>query len=137
MTWAERRIGFERCKNAYRINSFVKHNIPIAFGTDWPVESLNPLLGIYAATTRQSINGKPKGGWFPDEKISMERAIEAYTLGSAYAEFAEHKKGSIEAGKLADIVVLSKNLLEIPASEILNTKVICTIVDGKIVYRKD
>jgi len=136
MTWAEKRIGFERCKNAYRINSFFIHEIPIAFGTDWPVESLNPLLGIYAATTRKSIKGEPKGGWFPDEKISVKQAIEAYTLGSAYAEFAEHKKGSIEAGKLADIVVLSKNLLEIPASEILNTKVICTIVDGKIVYSK-
>ncbi len=133
MQWAEKRIGYERCKNAYRINSFFKHEIPIAFGTDWPVESLNPLLGIYAAVTRESVNGEPDGGWFSDEKISVEQAIEAYTLGSAYAEFAEQKKGSIEAGKLADIVVLSKNLLEISAREILNTKVICTIVDGKIV----
>lgn len=137
MLWAEQRIGYERCKNAYRVGSFLKSEIPIAFGTDWAVAALNPILGLYAAVTREFVAGGPPGGWFPNEKISIEQAIEAYTLGSAYAEFAEHKKGSIEVGKLADIVVLSKNLVEISPEDYLSTEVIYTIMDGKVVYQKD
>ena len=135
LQWAEKRIGHDRCKNAYRVGSFLKNGIPIAIGTDWAVESLNPMVGLYAAVTRESISGEPKGGWFPDEKITIEQAIAGYTVGSAYAEFAEQKKGSLEAGKLADIVILSKNLLDVPPKEYLDTDVLCTIVDGKVVYQ--
>jgi predicted amidohydrolase YtcJ len=135
MVWAKKRIGYERCKNSYRVGSFIQHGIPIAIGTDWAVESLNPMVGLYAAVTRESISGGPEGGWFPSEKITIEQAIEGYTLGSAYVEFAEHKKGSIEVGKLADIAVLSQNLLDVSPKEYLDTEVLCTIVDGKVVYQ--
>ena len=135
MRWAEKRIG-ERIKNAYLFNSFIKAGVKIAFGTDWTVEPLNPMLGLYAAVTREFPEGGPDDGWFPKEKISLQKAIEFYTLGSAYAEFQEDKKGSIKKGKLADLVVLDKNLFEIPAREILNAKVDMTILGGKIVFER-
>ena len=135
MRWAEKRIG-DRVKHSYLFNSFVKADVKIAFGTDWTVEPLNPMLGLYAAVTREFPDGGPEGGWFPDEKITLEQAIEFYTLGSAYAEFQEHVKGSIEVGKLADLVVIDKNLFEIKPGEILDTKVELTIVGGKVVYKK-
>jgi predicted amidohydrolase YtcJ len=135
MRWAEKRIG-DRVKHSYLFNSFVKADVRIAFGTDWTVEPLNPMLGLYAAVTREFPDGGPEGGWFPDEKITLEQAIEFYTVGSAYAEFQEHVKGSIEVGKLADLVVLDKNLFEIEPKEILETKPYMTIVGGKIVFEK-
>jgi predicted amidohydrolase YtcJ len=135
MRWAEKRIG-ERVKHSYLFNSFVKAGVKIAFGTDWTVEPIDPMLGIYAAVTREFPEGGPEGGWFPDEKITLEKAIEYYTLGSAYAEFQENEKGSIEEGKWADLVVLDKNLFEIPPREILSTNVDMTILGGKIVYER-
>lgn len=135
MRWAEKRIG-DRVKHSYLFNSFVKADVKIAFGTDWTVEPLNPMLGLYAAVTREFPDGGPEGGWFPDEKITLEQAIEFYTLGSAYAEFQEHVKGSIEVGKLADLVVLDKNLFEIEPKEILEARPYMTIVGGKIVFEK-
>ncbi|MDZ7265565.1 MAG: amidohydrolase [candidate division KSB1 bacterium] len=137
MAWAEKRIGHDRCRYAYRVGSFLKHGIPMAFGTDWAVESLNPMLGLYAAVTREFITGGPEGGWFPQEKITIEQAIEAYTLGAAFAEFAEQKKGSLVPGKLADIVVLSNNLLAVPPREYLATEVLWTIMNGKVIYQKE
>lgn len=135
MRWAEKRIE-DRVKNAYRFRSFVDAGVRMAFGTDWTVEPLNPMLGLYAAVTREFPEGGPEGGWFPDEKISLEKAVECYTLGSAYAEFQEGVKGSIRAGKLADLVVLDRNLFEIPPKEILDTKVEMTILGGLIVYSR-
>jgi len=135
MRWAEKRIG-DRVKNAYLFKSFVKAGVKVAFGTDWVVEPIDPMLTLYAAVTREFTQGGPEEGWFPDEKISMGKAIEFYTLGSAYAEFQEDVKGSIKIGKLADIVILNKNLFEIPKKEILNTKVDITIMNGKIVYKR-
>lgn len=135
MRWAEKRIG-NRCQHAYLFNSFVKSGVKIAFGTDWTVEPLDPMLGLYAAVTREFPEGGPEGGWYPDEKISLEQAIEFYTLGSAYAEFQEDVKGSIRVGKLADLVVLDKNLFEIEPKTILDTKVDLTIVGGKIVFKR-
>jgi predicted amidohydrolase YtcJ len=135
MRWAEKRIG-DRAKHSYLFNSFVKAGVKIAFGTDWTVEPLNPMLGLYAAATREFPEGGPEGGWFPDEKITMEQAIEFYTLGAAYAEFQENQKGSIKAGKLADLVVLDKNLFEIEPQEILDTKADLTILGGKVVFKK-
>jgi predicted amidohydrolase YtcJ len=113
----------------------------LCFGTDWPGTSaseypINPLLGLYAAVIRQTLSGKPEGGWFPDERISIRDAIRAYTYNTAYANFEEEIKGSIEVGKFADLTVLSNNLLTIPSKEILNTSVVYTIVNGKIVYQK-
>ncbi|MDZ7263499.1 MAG: amidohydrolase family protein [candidate division KSB1 bacterium] len=135
MRWAEKRIG-TRCQNAYRFKSFLDAGVKIAFGTDWTVEPLNPMLGLYAAVTREFPEGGPEGGWYPAEKLTLAQAIELYTMGSAYAEFQEQVKGSIKVGKLADLVVLDRNLFEIPAKEILQTKVELSIVNGRIVYQK-
>ncbi len=135
MRWAEKRIG-PRVNNAYRFTSFLKAGVHLAFGTDWDVEPLDPRLGIYAAVSRELPSGGPVGGWHPDEKLSLAEAIEQYTLGSAYAEFQEKEKGSIVAGKWADLVVMEKNLFEIPQKDILNTAVSMTILAGKIIYKK-
>lgn len=135
MRWAEKRIG-QRCQNAYRFNSFLQAGVKIAFGTDWTVEPLNPMLGLYAAVTREFPEGGPEGGWYPAEKLTLAQAIELYTLGSAYAEFQESVKGTIQVGKLADLVVLDRNLFAIPPREILQAKVDLTIVNGKIVYQR-
>ena len=136
MRWAERRIGHERSKIAYNFKSFVDAGARIAFGTDWFVEPMNPMLGLYAAVTRQFPDGTPAAGWFPDERITMDQAVEYYTLGSAYAEFAERDKGSLSEGKLADMVVLSQDVFAIPPREILNTSPVYTIVGGRIVYER-
>ncbi|MBN2400091.1 MAG: amidohydrolase [Candidatus Aminicenantes bacterium] len=135
MRWAEKRIG-SRVNDAYRFASFLKAGVHLAFGTDWPVEPLDPRLGLYAAVTRELPAGGPVGGWHADEKLSMAEAIEHYTLGSAYAEFQEKEKGSIVAGKWADLVIMEKNLFEIPQKDILNTAVSMTILAGKIIYKK-
>jgi predicted amidohydrolase YtcJ len=139
MRWMEERIGRDRCKGAYAFKTIKNSGAVLSFGTDWPGTSaaeypINPMLGLYAAVTRQTVTGQPAGGWFPEERISIEEAIKAYTYNTAYANFEERIKGSIETGKLADLTVLSKNLLKVPAGEILKTEVLYTIVDGKIVY---
>lgn len=140
MRWMEERIGRKRCAGAYAFKSIKESGAILSFGTDWPGTSaaeypINPMLGLYAAVTRQTVKGEPAGGWFPDERITIAEAIKAYTYNTAYANFEETIKGSIVVGKLADLVVLSKNLLEIPPREILQTKAVYTIVDGKIVHR--
>ena len=141
MRWMEERIGFERTKGAYAFKSIQASGAVLCFGTDWPGTSaseypINPMLGLYAAVTRQTLTGQPAGGWFPDERISIEDAIRAYTLNTAYANFEEKSKGSIEVGKLGDLTVLSKNLLKVAPKEFLTTDVLFTIVDGKVVYQK-
>ena len=135
MRWAEKRIG-SRVGNAYRFASFQKEGVHLAFGTDWPVEPLDPRLGLYAAVTRELPSGGPVGGWHSDEKLSLAEAIEHYTLGSAYAEFQEKEKGSIASGKWADLVVMEKDLFEIPLKAILSTAVSMTMLAGKIIYKK-
>lgn len=134
MRWAERRIGRARSRIAYNFKSFTDAGARIAFGTDWYVEPLDPMIGLYAAVTRQSADGTPAGGWFPEERLTMAQAIEYYTLGSAYAEFAEARKGSITEGKLADLVLLSQDLLTIPPRRILETRAVLTIVGGRVVH---
>ncbi len=141
MRWMEERIGNERCKGAYAFKDIVDSGAFLCFGTDWPGTSaaeypINPMLGIFAAVTRQTLTGQPKDGWFPKQRISIEDAIKAYTYNTAYANFEEDIKGSISVGKFADLAVLSKNLLEISPKEILETEVIYTIVSGKIVYQR-
>jgi len=132
--WAEKIIGHERAKSSYAWRSMLDHGVKLAFGTDWTVAPLNPLLGLYAAVTRATLDGKNPGGWIPEQKISLPEAIEAYTMGSAYAEFSDGEKGSLTAGKLADIVVLDADLFGIPAENIKDVNVRETIVGGKVVY---
>jgi len=132
--WAEKRIGRERCKTTYAFRSLLDAGVRVTFGSDWPVAPLNPLLGIYAAVTRKTLDGKNPNGWFPEQKISVEEAVRAYTVWGAYAEFAEKVKGSLEVGKLADLVVLSRDIFTIPPDEIAQVEVLYTIVGGKIVY---
>jgi predicted amidohydrolase YtcJ len=137
----EERIGTERSRGAYAFKSIQASGAVLSFGTDWPGTSaseypINPMLGLYAAVTRQTTRGKPEAGWFPSERISIEEAIRAYTYNTAYANFEETIKGSIEVGKLADLAVLSRNLLRIVPKELLTTEVVYTIVNGKIVHGK-
>ena len=132
--WAEKRIGHERAKSSYAWRSLLDHHARLAFGTDWPVAPLCPILGLYAAVTRATLDGKNPGGWIPEQKITLAEAIEAYTLGSAYAEFTERRKGSLTAGKLADVVILDTDLFAVPAEKIRDAKVVMTIVGGEVVY---
>jgi len=136
MRWAERQIGRERCRGAYRFKSFLDAGVPVAFGTDWSVEPLDPRLGLYAAVTREFPQGGPAGGFVPEERISLEDALDLYTRGSAYSEFAENEKGTLEPGKLADLVVFARDLFRIPAREILETPVDLTVVGGRVVYER-
>ncbi|MCX7612272.1 MAG: amidohydrolase, partial [Ignavibacterium sp.] len=134
--WAEKRIGSERIKYTYPFKSFLEEGVKICFGTDWYVAPLNPLLGIYAAVTRRTLDDKNPDGWIPEQKISVEDAIKCYTINSAYASFEEKIKGSIEVGKLADFIVLSENILEIDPIRIKDVEVELTVFDGKIIYKK-
>src|SRR5215469_1315011 len=132
--WADRRIGPIRAKTTYAFRTFLDNGVHLAFGTDWTVAPLNPMLGLYAAVTRATLDGKHPNGWIPEQKITIAEAIEAYTEGSAYAEFQEKDKGSITPGKLADLVLISDNLLKIDPRAIRDAKVEMTMVGGKIVY---
>jgi len=132
--WAEKRIGHERCKTTYAFRTFLDHGVRLAFGSDWTVAPMNPMLGLYAAVTRATLDGKNPNGWFPEQKLTLQEAIEAYTMGSAYAEFRETEKGSITPGKLADVVILDTDLFAIAPGKIKDTAVRYTVVDGKVVY---
>ncbi|MCX6261702.1 MAG: amidohydrolase [Bacteroidia bacterium] len=130
----EKRIGTERSKGAYAWRSLLNAGAQLAFGTDYQVEPLNPMEGLYAAVTRKDRLGEEGDGWFPEQKLTMEEAIKYYTLGSAYAQFMEDRKGIIKNRYLADIVILDKDLLSIPEGQIMKTKVDYTIIGGKVVY---
>jgi len=132
--WAEKRIGPERIKSTYAFRTFLDKGVKLAFGTDWNVAPLDPMQGLYAAVTRATLDGKNPNGWVPEQKITLAEAVQAYTMGSAYAEFQEKEKGSITAGKLADLVILSRDIFAIPSAEIRNVKVETTIVGGKTVW---
>ncbi|MDZ7739009.1 MAG: amidohydrolase [Bacteroidales bacterium] len=134
--FCEKRIGLERSKGAYAWKSLLDAGAEIAFGTDYSVEPLNPMEGLYAAVTRKDRLGEEGEGWFPEEKLSMEKSIELYTLGSAYAQFMEDRKGMIKSGYLADIVITDRDLMTVPEEEIMKTTVDYTIVGGKVVYSK-
>lgn len=134
--WAEKRIGPTRAKGTYAFRSLLDTGAVLAFGSDWSVAPLDPVLGIYAAATRRTLDGKNPGGWVPEQKITVEEAVRAYTFGSAYAEFAENVKGSITPGKLADFVLLSQDIFKIDPAEIENVRVTMTITGGRVVYEK-
>lgn len=135
--WAEKRIGRDRLNCLYFWRSFLDRGVRVAFGTDWPVASLNPMMTLYAATTRKTADGGFKPYWNSGEKIWIEDAIRCYTEGSAYAEFMENVKGTLETGKYADLVVLSKNLFKLEPDELMTTMVDMTIFDGKLIYERN
>jgi hypothetical protein len=108
----------------------------LAFGSDWPVAPLSPILGIYAAVTRAPLDGRHAEGWYPEERVTVEEALRAYTSGGAYAAFEENEKGTISAGKLADLVVLSDDLFRIPPQRSKDVRVKMTLAGGKIVYEE-
>jgi predicted amidohydrolase YtcJ len=135
--WAEGRIGHDRATRTYAFRTFLDHGVRLALGTDWNVAPLNPMLTLYAATTRATLDGKNPKGWFPEQKLTIKEAIEAYTMGSAYAEFQENEKGSITVRKLADMVLLSDDVLSIDPAKIREVKVLKTWVGGKMTYDAD
>jgi predicted amidohydrolase YtcJ len=133
--WAEGRIGRRRCASSYAIRSLLDAGAKVAFGSDWSVAPLNPLLGIDAAVNRRTLDGKHPNGWFPEQKITVAQAIEAYTLTSAFAAFEDQDRGSLQPGKLADLVVLSRDILaEGERDHLAETEVLMTLVGGKVVY---
>jgi predicted amidohydrolase YtcJ len=134
--WAEKRIGHDRCKTTYPFRTFLDSGMKMCFGSDWTVAPLSPILGIYAAVTRRTIDGANPNGWFPEQKITVKEAIEAYTINCAYAVFEENEKGSIVAGKMADFVVLTDDILSIDQVKIETAGVDMTVVGGNIVHAK-
>jgi predicted amidohydrolase YtcJ len=134
--WAEKRIGHERATRTYAFRSLLDGGATLAFGSDWWVAPMSPLMGIYAASTRRTLDGQNPNGWIPEQKISVKEALHAYTVGSAYASFEEHLKGSLEERKLADLVVLSQDILNIDPVEIKDVKVDLTIFDGKVIFER-
>ena len=134
--WAQDRLGEYRVQGAYAWHMMRSFDIHVPFGTDWPVEPINPYLGLYAAVTRQSTEGDPVGGWWPQERLSIEDAIRCYTAEGAYASFEEKEKGQLAPGMLADLVVHSRDLLTIPPPEILQTEAVMTILGGQVVYER-
>jgi predicted amidohydrolase YtcJ len=136
MRWAEARLGPKRVTGAYAWRRFLSLGIAVANGSDFPVEDPNPLWGFYAAVTRQDHDAHPEGGWFPDQRMTREEALKSWTLGGAYAAFEEKAKGSLEPGKLADFVLLSRDIMKVPPAEILKTEVRMTVLGGEVVYSK-
>jgi len=132
--WAEQKIGPERCRTTYAFRSLLDKGVRLAAGSDWTVAPLDPLAGIYAAVTRRTTDGKHPEGWYPEQKISLEEALHAYTTNGAYTEFAEMSKGMIKEGFLADFVVLDRNIFEVPIEKIVEARVKTTIVGGRIVF---
>ncbi len=140
MRWMEERIGTERCRGAYAFKTLEDNGCILSFGSDWPGTNasyypINPVMGLYAAVTRQTIDGQPEGGWFPDQRVSLEKALKAYTWGGAYGAFEENIKGTLEPGKLADITVLDADLFETEPGEWLDAGIAYTIVGGEVVYQ--
>jgi predicted amidohydrolase YtcJ len=134
--WAWKRLDEKRLKGTYAFRSLLDSGAILAFGSDSPVAPINPLLGVYAAVTRRTLDDKNPNGWIPEQKISVEEAVRAFTWGSAYAEFQETVKGTLEPGKLADFVMISDDIFTIDPVKIKDAKVLLTVVDGKIVYQK-
>jgi hypothetical protein len=132
--WAEKRIGHERARTSYAWRSMLDAGAVLAFGSDWPVAPLDPISGIAAAVTRATLDGRNPGGWFPEQRLTVAEALRAYTQGCAYAAFEEKDKGTISPGKLADVVVLSEDLFQVPPERIKDTRVDITIVGGRVVH---
>ncbi len=130
-------LGPERAARGWMAESLAQAKAPLAFGSDWPVASLDPMMGIFVAVNRMSLEGEPEGGWIPEERLSLRDAIRAFTSGAAWAAFDEQRKGTLEPDMLADIVILSEDVFALPPDKLADVEVVTTIVDGKIVYRRD
>jgi predicted amidohydrolase YtcJ len=141
MRWMEERIGYERCKGAYAFKTLQENGCTLSFGSDWPGTNasyypVNPFFGLYAAVTRQTLTGEPEAGWFPEQRISLEESLRAYTYGSAYGAFEENIKGTLSPGKLADIAVLDTDLFSTEPEQWLKAHVDLTLVGGKVVFER-
>ncbi len=141
MRWMEDRIG-ERAKGAYAFRSLKDSGALLVFGSDWPGTNAawypaDPVLGIYAAVARQTLDGEPEGGWYPEERVTVQEALEAYTVSAAWAAFEERWKGTLAPGYVADLVVLSENLFQVPHAAIKDVRVLRTMVGGHWVYREE
>jgi hypothetical protein len=130
-------LGDERASRGWLWAGIAKHRGPIAFGSDWPVTTMDPRAGLHFAVTRSTADGLPKGGWLPAERLPLRQAIQAYTRDAAWASFDEQRKGILARDMLADIVVLSEDIFSGPPARLLETEVVVTIADGKVVYRRD
>jgi predicted amidohydrolase YtcJ len=133
--WAEKVLGPVRIHTSYAWRLLLDHGAVLAFGSDWPVAPLDPLLGIYAAVARRTLDGKNPQGWVPEQRITVAEAVHAYTVGSAFAEHQEKVKGSLEAGKLADLAVLTEDIFRVPANDLDKARVYMTIFDGSVIYQ--
>jgi predicted amidohydrolase YtcJ len=134
--WAPNRLGEYRSLGAYSWHTFESYGVHVPFGTDWPIEPINPYLGLFAAVTRESTDLQPQGGWLPQERLDIKEAIRCYTAEPAYASFEERDKGQIKPGMLADLVVHTRDLLTVKPEEILQTEAAMTIFNGRIIYEK-
>ncbi|MEE8138851.1 MAG: amidohydrolase family protein, partial [Thermoanaerobaculia bacterium] len=137
MPWAEDRVGPQRIQGAYAWRKVLEAGGRLALGSDFPVESANPMLGFYAAVTRQDLNGNPPGGWYPEERLTREEALRGFTLDAARSLFLEDEVGSLEVGKRADLVVFERDIMTVTAAEIPKVRVDLTLVDGEVVYHRE
>jgi predicted amidohydrolase YtcJ len=135
--WAEKRIGAVRLRTTYAFRSLLDAGARLAFGSDWTVAPLDPLLGLDAAVTRRTLDGANPGGWVPAERIGLEEAVAAYTRGAAYAGFSETFTGVLTPGARADLVILDGDLFATPTDSITSRRVVATMVDGRLVYEAD
>jgi predicted amidohydrolase YtcJ len=134
--WADKVIGADRASRTYAFRSLLDHQATLAFGSDWFVAPATPLEGIYAAVTRRTLDDAHPDGWVPAQKITVEDALRAYTVGSAYASFDETSKGTLEVGKLADLVMIDRDLTTTPPAALRDARVMLTVVGGKVVFRR-
>jgi predicted amidohydrolase YtcJ len=134
--WAEKRIGPERIKTTYAFRSLLDEHAHVAFGSDWTVAPMEPILGIYAAVTRRTLDGKNPGGWVPEQKITLDEALRCYTAEPAYAMFGDRNRGKLVPGYLADLTLLDQDLSAIPPEAIEQSQVRATVIGGKVVYQR-
>jgi predicted amidohydrolase YtcJ len=134
--WAEKRVGPDRIKNMYVFRSLLDRGAHLGFGSDWTVAPMDPLLGIYSAVTRRTLDGKNPQGWVPEQKITVVDALRAYTAGNAYAVFAENSRGKLAPGYLVDLVLLDRDITAMPAEAIDKVRVLATVVGGRVVFER-
>ena len=135
--WADLRLGTDRSQGAYAWKWFLDGRVPLAFGSDFPVAIVNPFYGLYAAVTRRQPDGLPLEGWHPDQRLTLDEALRAFTAGPAHASFAEDRLGVLKVGRRADITVVDRDLFRVPPEDLLKVRVKFTIVDGGVAYERD